>query len=244
MIDGNAIYEADGQSYVASAGSVVLCQAGVNDAFFWDPCKVTRHGYVHFNIEAAPRHWPARANWPVVRQVSEGNIIVPMFRYLLTWIGQGDAGQTRLTVAHILTAFVTGEAAISNRATVSYSPPVERALEMTYSRLDTNLADPLSLADLAGAAFVTSEHLCRLFQSELGVSPSEVVRMERLDRASGLVCGSNFSMTDIASMCGFYDAFHFSRRFKEAFGKSPTELRRDVRAGASPPKRLLDRLWP
>jgi transcriptional regulator GlxA family with amidase domain len=36
-------------------------------------------------------------------------------------------------------------------------------------------------------------------------------------------------------LCGFASQFHFSRRFKEAYGRSPRMLRREIAAGAVPP---------
>jgi transcriptional regulator GlxA family with amidase domain len=61
------------------------------------------------------------------------------------------------------------------------------------------------------------------------------VRLARLDRAATLLVRSNFSVQEIAELCGFASAFHFSRRFKEAYGQSPRELRQQVRAGATLP---------
>ena len=68
----------------------------------------------------------------------------------------------------------------------------------------------------------------------------ETVRLARLDRAATLLARSNYSIGEIAAMCGFASPFHFSRRFKESYGEPPRALRDRVRAGAvSPEPRLL-----
>jgi len=89
----------------------------------------------------------------------------------------------------------------------------------------------MSLAELAGVACVTPEHLCRLFKSALCHSPVETVRLARLDHAAMLLVRSNYAIGEIAALCGFANPFHFSRAFKAAFGEAPTELRRRTFGG-------------
>ena len=78
-------------------------------------------------------------------------------------------------------------------------------------------------------------NLCRVFTESIGRSPMETVRLARLDRAMDLIARSNYSVGQIAELCGFASAFHFSRRFKDAFGQSPKALRTAIRNGAAPP---------
>jgi transcriptional regulator GlxA family with amidase domain len=61
-----------------------------------------------------------------------------------------------------------------------------------------------------------------------------MVRRVRLDRAATLLAHSNYTIAQVAEMCGFANPFHFSRRFKEAFGQSPSEVRVNIRRGAIP----------
>jgi AraC-like DNA-binding protein len=52
---------------------------------------------------------------------------------------------------------------------------------------------------------------------------------------------SNYTIGEIAAMCGFGNPFHFSRRFKEAFDLSPRTMRQRLAAGMTPPVPLLTR---
>src|SRR5262245_32904059 len=100
---------------------------------------------------------------------------------------------------------------------------------------DQALVAEISLTELSRVACVTSEHLCRLFKTATNHSPVETVRLARLDRAAVFLSRSNYSVGEIATMCGFASQFHFSRRFKEAFGKAPRQVRADIQAGGAPP---------
>jgi transcriptional regulator GlxA family with amidase domain len=132
-------------------------------------------------------------------------------------------------------AFVSGQSAVGALKGRILPEPVERALQFIQSSLENAPDVSLSLAEIAEAACVTPEHLCRLFKAEGQASPVETLRLMRLDRAMTLLSRSNYSIAEIARLCGFADAFHFSRRFKETYGQSPSELRRNVQSGATPP---------
>jgi AraC family transcriptional regulator len=239
MIEGDATYTCDQVIAPAPQGSVVLCRQGVRDAFQWDRRRKTRHGFFHFKVLAVPEEWPAMEQWPLVWHPVEGDILRPLFRHVLTWLGRGDALQQRLTAAQMLTAFVSGQVAAADVPADALPEPVDRALLHIHRTLEIRPDAVIRLSDLAEAALVTSEHLCRLFKQATGHTPVETVRLARLDAAAVLIARSNYAVKQVAAMYGFSSPFHFSRRFHEAFGMSPREMRKKVRAGAIPPLPLL-----
>lgn len=240
LIQGNAQYRWGDTVADAPEGSMVLCRPGATDSFQWDPAQRTRHGFFHFQVLHTPLHWPPWAEWPLVHLPEEDDVLRPLFRHLLTWIGSGDLDQYHLTVAAMLNVFRTGHRAIGGVAHEAWPLAVEQVCAYIARCLDEDPAAPLPLPTLASFACLTPEHLCRLFKSSLGHGPAETVRLARLDRAATLLARSNYSVGEIAAQCGFASPFHFSRRFKDAYGQSPRELRRQLQAGAPPPlTRLL-----
>ncbi len=105
--------------------------------------------------------------------------------------------------------------------------------------LDLDPAAPIRLAELAAVASVTPEHLCRLFKTATGHSPIETVQLARLDQSAVMLARSNYAIKQIADLCGFSSPFHFSRRFAQAFGQSPRQLRLAMQGGKIPPLSLL-----
>ena len=240
IIEGDAEYRRAETLVPAPAGTIVLCRPEATDFFQWDPRHRTRHAYFHFDILATPGDWPERETWPLARLPEEGDILRPLFRHLLTWGRSGDPLQCRLTMANLLAAFLSGEIAAADVPQEALPEPVERATAYLHRRLEQDPAAAIGLAELAGAACVTPEDLCRLFKAATGRSPVETVRLALLDRAAVLLARSNYAVNEIAALCGFSSPFHFTRRFKEAYGQPPTDLRRAVQAGATPPTpRLL-----
>ena len=244
VIEGDVEYHREGKTVPAGPGSILLCRPGGTDSFRWDEYRRTRHGYFHFDVLSFPDDWPAPEDWPLVRQPVEGDVLRPLFRHLLTWSDRGDPLLLRATMAHMLASFVTGEIAGKDPPRDTLPDPVERAWAYLHDRLEDDPAAPITLPDLSRAASVSQEHLCRLFKASTGRSPVETVRLARLDRAAVLLTRTNYSVAEIGAACGFPNPFHFSRRFKEAFGLSPRDLRKGVAEGATPPTPRLLRTTP
>lgn len=98
-----------------------------------------------------------------------------------------------------------------------------------------HLNEPLKLAELAQAASVSPEHLCRLFHEECGLTPMAYLWRTRVQKGLVMLAATGLSVTQIAEQCGFKSPFHFSRRVKQATGLSPTAYRRRRWAGREVP---------
>ncbi len=250
IIEGNVVYHADDQTVACPPGSITLSRPGMRQAFTWDAHQPTRHAYVHFEVEAWPASWPAPRQWPLVRAMPEGDVVRPLMRYVLSWCkrlaleqdaaAKGQAGG-QWAMAALLEAYVHGPLTQTFEHEPDHPEPVQRVWRYVRQTLDEDPATPLKLADLAAAAAVTPEHLCRLFARSVNMGPMEMVQFMRLDRAVTLLAHSNLSVQQIADRCGFVSPNHFSRRFKQAYGHSPSEVRRRVAEGLPPPSSPLRR---
>ena len=63
------------------------------------------------------------------------------------------------------------------------------------------------------------------FTKEAGVSPAKYHTSRRIDRACELLLNENLTSKEIAHHLGFSDEYHFSRRFKQIVGVSPSGFR-------------------
>ncbi len=104
--------------------------------------------------------------------------------------------------------------------------------------MEENLEEPLSRAELAEEAGLSSRQLERLFRKYLGRSPARYYVELRLNRARLLLLQTNMSVIDVALACGFVSASHFSKCYRDYFGKTPRHERSRPAigaAGATPP---------
>jgi transcriptional regulator GlxA family with amidase domain len=102
-----------------------------------------------------------------------------------------------------------------------HNPKLISAVEM----MEANLAEPLGQEDLAHYVGLSRRQLERLFRRHLGRSPAHYYLQLRLERARHLLYQSDMPIVDLALASGFVSASHFSKCYRETYGKSPREER-------------------
>ncbi len=91
--------------------------------------------------------------------------------------------------------------------------------------MERHLEDPLPRSELARRASLSTRQLERLFRRYLDRTPTRYYLELRLARARHLLSESSLSILDVALACGFVSASHFSKCYRECFGKTPREER-------------------
>jgi AraC-like DNA-binding protein len=101
------------------------------------------------------------------------------------------------------------------------------------SYIEANLGDPaLGPERVARASFISTRYLHKLFEAE-GTSVCSWIRTARLERCRRDLLDPSLAhqtILSIASRWGLPGAQQFSRLFRNAYGCSPRELRRDLGA--------------
>ena len=106
-----------------------------------------------------------------------------------------------------------------------YQPAERYALLVpALSRMEDDFTDrELSVSSLASLCGVSEVYFRRLFQNHFGVSPKEYLIEKRLHYAAQLLATHQFSIGDVAQMCGYSEVCHFSREFSKRMGVPPSE---------------------
>lgn len=105
--------------------------------------------------------------------------------------------------------------------------PFSDEITSTVSYINKNLDKDLDVGKLAARVFLSHSGLIWKFKKELGTTPSQYINMQRLRYAKQLLLNNpNYTVAQVAEMCGFSNPFYFTNRFREYSGKSPTEFRR------------------
>ncbi|MFD1881013.1 GlxA family transcriptional regulator [Paracoccus pacificus] len=88
-------------------------------------------------------------------------------------------------------------------------------------RMESNLEDPISPAQLADEAGMSTRQLERLFRRYLNRSPKRYYMETRLARARNLLMQTNLSVIEVALACGFASPSHFSKCYRALYGTTP-----------------------
>ncbi|WP_372609721.1 GlxA family transcriptional regulator [Halomonas sp.] len=103
----------------------------------------------------------------------------------------------------------------------THTPAILDAVEV----MESHIADPLDLGQLAQVAGVSPRQLNRLFNEQLGQPAMRYYRALRLARAQSLLRNSALPLTQIALATGFANSSHFSCSYAAQFGQAPSRYR-------------------
>ncbi|WP_412066357.1 GlxA family transcriptional regulator [Rhizobium sp. SYY.PMSO] len=91
--------------------------------------------------------------------------------------------------------------------------------------IEEHVETPLSSSDIADRLGISTRQLERMFERYMNTSPKRYVMEMRLNRARNLIVQSDQALTEIAMACGFTSTSHFSKAYREHFGKTPGNQR-------------------
>ena len=94
--------------------------------------------------------------------------------------------------------------------------------------IERNYANTVKIADIAAENFVSVGYLTHVFTAATGVSPREYLSHIRCTRAYELIRHTAMKFADISAVAGFCCANDMSRKIREYYGKTPTEIRRNT----------------
>ena len=126
-----------------------------------------------------------------------------------------------LCVAPTLNAATAGES-IHNKDFLRVAPILD------YIR--DNLAEPLSLDQIASQFYISKHYLCRIFKSATGFSVMEYIIYSRVLRARQLL-QDGVSVQQAGEMSGFSDNSHFIRTFGHLTGLTPGKYAKEYQSG-------------
>ena len=93
--------------------------------------------------------------------------------------------------------------------------------------LQKRYTDPaLQMRELAAACRISDAYFRRLFGEKYGVTPHEYLARMRMTYAAQLLESRQFTVDQIAALCGFAEPCHFSREFRRRFGVSPMQYKK------------------
>ncbi len=231
---GECRWEFSGRAEICPPGSVLLCPPGMRDTWIWDPARITRHGYVHFDFAT-----PVDIDWPLRRECSGHDVLRPLLRHTVWLASLGGNENDALAAESLrqsLTWFLTGHVSqIGLPATGELHPVILRALRVLRRYWGDGPKHPPPISEWARDTGVSRGHLARVCRQELDVTAQELLRYLRLDHGLLLLGRTNMKINAISEACGFQSQFHFSRCFSEAYGFSPRETRKQLRGGSDKP---------
>ncbi len=206
-----------------SGGPAVLARAGVMEnrrmTIHWEHAEALREAYPELMLERALYVFDRN-------RISCAGGTAPM-DMMHEMISQHHGTQFARSVSDWFLHTETRPASGPQRAgRVARFNVTNRSVLIALEAMENNLAEPVSLSQLARFSNVSPRQLNRLFTQILGESTMSAYRNIRLDVARRLLEQTALPVTEVAIATGFPNPAHFSVAFRTRFKVSPVSTRR------------------
>jgi AraC-like DNA-binding protein len=101
-----------------------------------------------------------------------------------------------------------------------------RWLAMAQAALEKDFGEPVDWSAVARRLDLSYHRFRKKFAALGGVPPATYRAGKVIEHAENLLHDRRLALRDIARQCGFYDEFHFAKRFKALTGLTPAQFRR------------------
>jgi AraC-like DNA-binding protein len=112
------------------------------------------------------------------------------------------------------------------------NPRQTHTVESAAHYFRNNLRRPLSVAQVAAYHSLCPGHFSSLFRRQHRITPRGFLRQARLQRAADLLAETEMPLKEIAAQCGFVDAAHLCKSFKQDRRVTPNRFRTKMRRRA------------
>lgn len=210
IIDGETVHLQPGQCILYSPNqSQHITHYGIdNPSYLWLHFSGENAHQIVNDLDLEGIH--TLSNLPTIKKmilqlVNEKRSLIPNNHYLC----QGLLLQFLVTLSRYFK---------ENSSLTIYAGKITPAIEhMTYHYA----ARGLSNQDYAKMCYLSESRFSHVFKEVTGTTPNKFIEQKRIDAAKELLVSTNSSVSDIALLVGYEDAYYFSRVFKKNVGISP-----------------------
>jgi len=103
---------------------------------------------------------------------------------------------------------------------------MEEALEKLGQAIETSLAKPMLIAELAAGVGLSADYVARLFVKRYGMTLQHYLLLRRIELARHLLVSSDLLISEIGRRVGLPDPQYFNKQFRRVAGESPLAYRR------------------
>lgn len=123
---------------------------------------------------------------------------------------------------------------LQSRMPISIASRQDRRIRASLLYMEQCLDERIEIYSVARKVGVSRRQLERIFAEKAGTSPKEALTKIRMNRACTLLKRTTQPVIDVALEVGFENGSHFTKKFRETVGVTPSSFRRQKKALPAP----------
>lgn len=228
VLDGVLHVEQYGRHYKLKKGECILMKLTDRHKYYSDKQRTAKVFWLHFRgqgTDAVIMQAGKYSKLPILLNDSD-NRICSMLTEIFSVTKEQKSGFEADVSPLIYSVVNFVMSGVLKELLISPKTPAGETVHTVRGYIDEHICEELNLDTLAKAAGINKYHLCRLFKSQLGISPMNYVTRRKVEYSKKILEDSTCNITSISNMLSFADQSHFSKSFKAMTGLSPSQYRK------------------
>jgi AraC-like DNA-binding protein len=241
--DGEYVLTLGDETRVYKTGDLIIVPPGIRSEGSLTPRRYVHRHCIHFswNSDFAGRHPPLQTaaeerfktelshavppaiarHLPLTTLAPRGSFLHEQMAHLLQALRKQHE-HAPLLLWPVLRCMLAEQQRPSAAASTR---PAAGAIMDIKSFIETHYFEEIGYGDFCERSGLSQSYLCELFQSIVGVPPTQYLNDVRLQQARRLIREERLSIKEVAATVGIRDANYFARLFRQRFGITPTAYR-------------------
>lgn len=103
---------------------------------------------------------------------------------------------------------------------------MDQRIKKAMEYMNRHISEKIALSEIAIHCGMSVSRFVHLFTETTGISPIKYLEKARVEKAQGLLIGSNMKLAEIAERTGYINEYYFSKVFKKLTGTPPGKFRK------------------
>jgi len=230
QLKGESIWQSESMIYNLNPGQGYVVSPGVRHHSLTYSKGSQHFYYAELDVRSWCGEGSALRELHAFQLLDQARPLESVFRLLVSEAGLHPGSRQSWILHHLLGVLALQTDRFLSGAPIGPHPEIEPgthpSLLQAQQLLKSNPDHPWRLEELGRMVGLSPQYLSSAFSQSFGRSPMRYLQSCRIDRAKELLISSDLTVTEIALESGFSSLQHFSARFREQTGLSPSEFRK------------------
>ncbi len=217
---GSALYFIDGKPIEVHTGDLLCIPKGTLRSAVSVPENLASQYSINFQLFNFKGEQPVLP-FPIISKLGLRLDLLSMYKELNTeWLRQEPGHILKSHAILLLIIQRLCDLLLYDSDPAKRDPRIQEVIRYVTE----NYARPIGISDAAAAVSLSPVYLGALFKAQTRESFRRYLTSIRLNYAENMLVSGEYTIGEVATMCGFSDIFYFSKVFKENRGISPSHI--------------------